>query len=241
MKQSNILLINNYLEDLQSSPRPLAIFDLDSTLYNVSPRTSKIVQDFCRLDEMATRFPKETSTLLSITINKSDWGYFEALERNDFVTSVIFLKLLAKFWRKNFFSNDYMDHDLMYNGASNFVNATLARGCEIIYLTGRSHSKMREGSIRNLKRDNFPLKNDQSLVMKTNTDLQDHLYKSDFIKSIMSEYDQIILFENEPKILNRVRKDHPEVKLCFINSTHSRAEELRLKIPTIEMDFTKII
>ncbi len=241
MKPIDITKINNYLNNLEKSPRSLAIFDLDSTLYNVSPRTQQIVQDFCTDAEVISKYPEEAMRLSSITIESHDWGYLEALDRHDFTSSVRFLKSLAKFWRKKFFSNDYMDHDTPYTNAAKFVNSIPPLNCELLYLTGRARNKMLTGSIKNLKRDQFPLPDENSLIMKTNPDLLDHVFKSTFINEIKSEYDQIILFENEPKILNRVRKDHPEVMMCFINSTHSRAESLTTEIPTIHMDYSSLV
>lgn len=241
MGQKDISKIHSYLSSLRESSRPLAIFDLDSTLYNVSPRTQKIVHDFCLSDEVKQLYPKESSILTDISIGSSDWGYFEALDRHNFISSVRFLKSLSKFWRQNFFSNTYMDHDETYKNASTFVNSFAPLDCEVMYLTGRSQNKMLAGSLKNLKRDSFPLQNENSLVMKTNPDLSDHIFKTDFIAEIKKNYEHIILFENEPKILNRVHVDHPEVMLCFIDSTHSRTETIKNSLPTINMDYTPLL
>ena len=241
MKQKDISTINSYLNNLRESSRPLAIFDLDSTLYNVSPRTQKIVHDFCLQDVVKQAYPKESSTLANIPIQSNDWGYFEALDRHNFVSSVRFLKQLSKFWRQNFFSNTYMDHDKTYKNASAFVNSITPLNCDIMYLTGRSQDKMLPGSWKNLKRDSFPIQNESSLVMKTNPDLPDHIFKTGVIAEIKKNYEHIILFENEPKILNRVNIDHPETMLCFIDSTHSRVESIKHAIPTIHMDYTPLL
>jgi len=77
--------------------------------------------------------------------------------------------------------------------------------------------------------------------MKTNPDLPDHIFKTGVIAEIKKNYEHIILFENEPKILNRVNIDHPETMLCFIDSTHSRVESIKHAIPTIHMDYTPLL
>lgn len=241
MKEKDISQINSYIDTLTTSARPLAIFDLDSTLYNVSPRTAKIIQDFCLINEIVSTFPKETSQLKKTMITSKDWGYMEALERDDFIAPIKFLKKLVQFWRKHFFSNDYLVADEPYTKASDFVNKFISLNIKTIYLTGRSENKMQTGSLKKLQLDGFPINPTNMLNMKPNSDLLDHVFKSNFIANLKNNFDQILLFENEPKIINRINLDHPEVFTVFINSTHSRSETLKNQSPTIEMDYSKLL
>ncbi len=240
MEKHDINSIVSSLLSGQKSKQPLCLFDLDSTLYNVSPRTQKILLEFCKDPEMVKAYPKETQTIPTISISTEDWGFAEALDRENFQSSITFFKDLNKFWRKYFFSNHYLEQDTLYTKATEFVKKVENLGFTIIYLTGRNQDLMREGSLKNLLRDQFPYTDNSSLIMKTDKKLNDSLFKSNIIDDLKRKYDKILFFENEPTIINKVHDDHPEVTLFFMDSTHSRQENIKNKIPTIKQDFSPL-
>ena len=57
----------------------LLVFDLDSTLFDVSPRTKKILQDYTLDPKHDKIYPKELEILKEVEIQVGDWG------RNNFV------------------------------------------------------------------------------------------------------------------------------------------------------------
>src|SRR5688572_16859949 len=59
----------------------LAVFDLDSTLLDLTLRVATIVDAFALEPANRARFPKECDSLKKIQILRTDWGIGEALGR----------------------------------------------------------------------------------------------------------------------------------------------------------------
>ena len=225
-KLNEILKISRNLRD--QNLRILAVFDLDSTLFNVSYRTQKI------LHEYAEKFQK--TDLKNIQIQPEDWGIKEALYRAGYSieNDHDFFIELRDFWRERFFSNDYIHYDIPYPGAIAYLIELAATGCEIKYLTGREQTKMAKGSEEVLKKWGFPLKPGQ-LILKPERTLDDALFKNDWFAQLdKHNYQKIYFFENEPININAVYKSCPEVEIIFIESTHARKEEVTAPIPRIK-------
>lgn len=212
-------LTHLYNELSVQAPNCICVFDLDSTLFNVSPRSEKILHEFA--DTMNFK------DLRKITIDLKDWGVYEALlragykkeEHNDLHL------LLKKFWSDRFFSSEYLHYDTPYQGAIHFVQSLHRQNIPIHYLTGRDTFRMGLGTQAVLKKWGFPCKNEQ-IHLKPNKDLDDHLFKFEWIKKLMEENPQstIYLFENEPVNINLVGQRLHAVHLIYMNTTHSRQE-----------------
>ena len=183
--------------------------------------------------------PKAISILRDIKILPQDWGFSEALEREDFYSSIRLIKALSIFWRQRFFSNDFIKYDTLYPGTKDYLDFVLKQNSKIKYLTGRSQFKMREGTIAKFSEDNIPLATAKDLIMKETNEI-DSLYKLSVIKELKSDYTKIAFYENAPEIINTVMDANLDVFCVFINSTHSRQEVLKYDIPVIEMDFSPL-
>src|SRR5689334_5339370 len=115
--------------------QPLVIFDLDSTLYNVSHRTQKIMEAFAREPEMSQAFPEEVARLPNVKVELRDWGMKEAFIRAAFKASDKFAMSIRDYWNKHFFSSLFLHEDKPYPGAVEYVNALDKAGAQIWYLT----------------------------------------------------------------------------------------------------------
>jgi hypothetical protein len=151
--------------------KPWVLFDLDSTLYDVAPRTHAILQDFLKLTDTLPPLLREKL----INIKRAHVGYslkdtFQTLGLDLEEESVKHSLHKAKeFWWDRFFSNEYLSHDSAYEGAADYVNELHEMGAQIIYLTGRERRLMVEGTLKNLERDGFPRENTTLLLMKEKT------------------------------------------------------------------------
>lgn len=217
--------IKKQIQDLQrNSAQSLVVFDLDSTLFDVSPRLEKVLLDFAKIPEHQREFPKQIEFFKNIQILKQDWGIREILIRagleghhHDFQNKV------RQYWIKHFFSNDALVHDVPYAGAVEFVQSLSAIGADIIYLTGRDIHRMGDGSKKSLRQWGFPLDElTQRLILKPHQGLDDAAFKNDWFMSLpKNKYEKIWYFENEPVNINLIRKARPEVEIIFFDSTHS--------------------
>lgn len=222
---------------LASGHQVLSVFDLDSTLFDVGPRIQKILHDFAAQPEIQALDPVIADRIGKIQTQRKDWGIRTAIEREGIHTLNPEIVLRArKFWVTHFFSNDYLRFDQPMLDAVPFVRLLKQMGSQIIYLTGRETSKMQKGSLEVLRQHQFPLsENGQELVMKPSTGVEDHRFKEDWFAGLPHhDYSRIWFFENEPINLEKIRVKHPEVRLIFIDSTHSSRAPVPTDLWTLE-------
>lgn len=214
------------LENLQNQgQKSLVVFDLDSTLFDVSPRLERILMDFAALPENQGRFPEQVEKFKHIKTLRSDWGIQGALIRAGLDGHhPEFQAAVRDFWRKNFFSSHYLQYDIPYDGAMDYVKAVHKIGAQIAYLTGRDTERMGTGSIEVLKQWDFPLiLGLADLVLKPHKSLDDAEFKTNWFREAQQEggYGKIFFFENEPVNIHHLKKHGPPVEIIFMETTHS--------------------
>lgn len=200
--------------------RTLAVFDLDSTLFNVSTRTQKILSEFAEL--------RDEIRLKNIEVRHEDWGIKEAVLRAglDIESDLALLQDLRLFWSEKFFTSEYLHYDVPYMGAISFVQELADTGCEINYLTGRDQTRMAKGTLEVLKKWGFPTEDDK-VFLKPRKEQDDELFKEDWFKNLdHTRYKKIFFFENEPVNVNAILNSSPEVEIIFLDTTHARKQEV---------------
>ncbi len=242
----NKILIEAEQSRLKRKPF-LAIFDLDSTLFEVAPRITYILKEFGVDPEMAKQFPAECVFLQQATPFPDSYGVRRALERLGMPDpSPEFKKSIVDFWRERFFHDLYLKHDAVYPGAQKFIEALVTRGAQVLYLTGRDQHRMLTGTIEKLKADGFPLvENAPSyiphpemidffsvarsdgktptghLFVKPHKDMEDAQFKHDFFREIDQVPGSCYFFENEPVNIALVDQEFPDVGIIFVDTVHS--------------------
>lgn len=220
----------------QNPLQPLVVFDLDSTLFDVSPRLEKVLIDISLTPEFMERFPEVNSYFRNIKTLRNDWGFIKVLQRAgvDHNHHELF-DYVKEAWHQRFFSNEYIHYDVPYEGATFFVNQLHHLGIPIAYLTGRDVFRMEKGSIEVLKKWDFPLNdNNAKLILKPHKDMNDAKFKCDWFDTFdRSQYSKIYLFENEPVNINYIQARLPEIEMVFFDSTHSGKEPAPSEVATI--------
>lgn len=230
--------LKSILTTIQAQPpgRTLAIFDLDSTLYDLTLRVTAILDRFARDPGFQKRFPDECVKLRDVEIRRTDWGLTGPLKRigltrethRDFMTEV------QAAWVRGFFSNDFLDRDFPLPGAVDFVRRCHALGADVLYLTGRDVERMGTGTLLSMHKCGFPLDATRArLHLKPEAKLDDAEFKADVIEKMVRDYDHIWFFENEPVNINLVLKRTPSVKIVFIDTCHSGLEVVKDAIATV--------
>jgi hypothetical protein len=217
-KLNEILKISQELS--AQNLRTLAVFDLDSTLFNVSTRTQQILFEFAE--------EKKVPQLKDVVVKIEDWGIKEAVIRAGFTIEKDheLLSELRDFWYERFFSNEYVHYDVPYPGAVAYVQELAEAGCEVKYLTGRDRPRMGQGSEEVLKKWGFPCEPDQ-LVLKPERKLDDESFKNDWFLSLdRKPFQKIYFFENEPVNINAISKSCPDVEIIFLETTHARKQNV---------------
>lgn len=204
---------------------PVLLLDLDSTLYEVGPRSLQILKEWMNATE-SRDYPKIRDRIAEM--KRSELGYslldtFTHLGLSVMDTEVeAALKSAMKFWGNRFFTDEYLAYDEVYPGAPEFVRTAYDLGAEIIYLTGRDEPGMGKGTRDRLLKDHFPFEKERThLVLKKAFELDDLEHKAeatDFVKTVGS---LVASFENEPPNLISFSEIFPDAMHVFVDTVYS--------------------
>ena len=172
-------------------------------------------------------------------VTERDWSVEDIMSRYGFLPQDPVVLGLQKFWKKAFFLNDFLKFDRPYPGAVRFVQH-ISKKAEIYYLTARNHKQMHKGTVKSLKQWHFPFKKNENLIMKTDQNTQDSLYKTQELKKLLKQSSTLLFFENEPVILNYALKTLPQVHYFWMDSTHSGVETALPKALPLGMNYPNI-
>lgn len=191
-------VVNRTRQLLDQKKMPVLVFDLDSTLFHVSPRSYEIMKSWI------------ASSSISILPNlvEDDMGYSieDIWTKRGLSTetgeSFQLLKEAKHYWRKRFFSNEFIHHDVPHPGAVSFVNSLYDLGATIVYLTGRDVPLMAFGTVDHLRAQGFPVERPRTrLILKPKRHIDDLVFKTGVCEMAQEWGEVVASFENEPKNL----------------------------------------
>jgi phosphoglycolate phosphatase-like HAD superfamily hydrolase len=208
-------------KQLRLGQRVAVVFDLDSTLFCVSPRTQAILRELGGDADFSRRFSEAAALLRGIEVLPTDYSVRRLLQRYPLTATEELGLAIRDYWHQHFFSDRHLDKDILYPSANEYVSHLHALGAQILYLTGRADSRMRAGTVAALRRFGFPEFEDSWLYMKPSEAESDEHFKVTQLKELVREYDYLWFFENEPLIIHEVRAALPQVRVVFVQSVHS--------------------
>ncbi len=231
--------LRSILEKIKkTSPgQSLAVFDLDSTLFDLTRRVRSIMHRFLTDPAVSVKFPEAARLVHALEIRQTDWGLIEPFARLGVkpATHAEFFKAAQDAWSGGFFSNEFLSHDVPLPGAVSFVESCLAEGAHVLYLTGRDVPRMGAGTEISLRHHGFPLDGKfAELRLKPDQTHDDAKFKVEAIAEISGRYQQIWLFENEPVNINAVLRRLPHVQTVLVETCHSGIEEVPQEAIVIE-------
>jgi len=215
--------------------RGVAVFDLDSTLFDNRPRQARILREFG-----AARGVPELSACAAEHWTTS-WDMEEAMRACGVPAeraAALFPEAKA-FWRDRFFTSPYCVDDRPIAGAAAFVRAVWESGATVAYCTGR-HEPMREGSVESLRLGGFPVPEGErtTLIMKPTFDMTDDDFKRLAHARLRELGTVIAAFDNEPIHINDYHRVFPEALAVHLATDHSGREvPVAPGIPAV-VDFT---
>ncbi len=237
MDNDSLVTVSDFVKSHAPSSRVAVIFDLDSTLFCVSPRTEAILRRLGSEEFFKSQFETAAETLRNIRVLPTDWGIKALMQRHEPSGPIELFHAIRDFWKKHFFSSDYLDQDEIYPLANEYVRHLLDLGAEIFYLTGRPEKAMRDGTLKALEKWNFPLKSQSHLLMKPLEQESDEHYKTVVLKEMAPRFEHIWFFENEPLIIDEVRAAVPQVRIVYVDTVHSGKAFPPKDLPRIGMGF----
>lgn len=220
-------MLKNVFEQIKASTlqqKTAVFFDLDSTLFDVHPRTESILRQLLADESFKQKYGDLMNQLNAVKVEKTDWGIKDAMIRHQIKGPPAFLEDIKNFWRFHFFHDRLLIEDPPYPGAAEFVQAVSGLGAEVFYLTGRDQVRMKKGSFESLKHWSFPNVDEVHLLMKPSHTEDDELFKANILRAKLLEFPKIFFFENEPVIISKVRRERLPVEIIFVDTIHSRIE-----------------
>jgi hypothetical protein len=215
----------NRAGSLSTSKPPAIVFDLDGTLFDVGHRTLGILKQWLNLPESKHHPKSLIKRIEGIGFNHIGYSLAHAFEnagmdmRNPDVMEI--LVTLERYWRKKFFDGESLiEFDAVYNGASEFVWFCKKIGLKIVYLTGRSHKVMANGTRQQLQKFGFPLE-DAELILKVNTVTDDAVFKEEAFRAVCHSHHVVGNFENEYVNIRGMVGCAPEAVHVVVDSQHS--------------------
>jgi hypothetical protein len=207
-------------------------FDLDSTLFEVTERNQRILEEFVESEHLEN-YPHIKKLLKEVRMQLSDHGLGMAIRRHygDNLKDEKVKEQLIEYWKARFFTDEYLDIDTPFEGSVEYVRELHNLGTHIFYLTGRDVVRMGKGTPRQLTKWKFPHEEARAqLIMKPQKGLDDARFKTDQLKGL-GKVDWF--FENEPQIIHLVEEEIPEVKIVFFESSHSGKKDPKSEWLTI--------
>jgi phosphoglycolate phosphatase-like HAD superfamily hydrolase len=208
-----------------STPNSLVLLDLDSTLYEVAPRSHQILKEWLESSE-SSPFPSVRDALSKLRSEHVGYSL-----KDTFMAIGLSLDLpevqkawesAKKFWAPRFFSHDYLQYDHAYPGAAVFTQKIYDLGTQIVYLTGRDEPQMGEGTRRKLVHDGFPWDVPRTtLLMKKHASLPDLEHKLEAAKFVQTHGTLIASFENEPANLSALYHQIPSAMHVYVDTVSS--------------------
>ncbi len=213
---------------LEKGRQPVVVFDLDSTLFDVSRRSYEILQEW--MSHPSSGICEETVTLLrGLKPEEMKYSLQDVWEgRNiphDRAPFEEHMKSAKHFWRQRFFGNDYLHHDVPTRGAIQFVKNLYELGVKVVYLTGRDVPQMAFGTFDQLKMHGLPIEVERTrLILKPKRAMDDLDFKTQAAQTIKGWGEVVASFENEPKNLVAMAKvfggDTMNVFIESVSSDH---------------------
>ncbi len=219
----------------KSKKRPICVFDLDGTLFDVGFRTIGIIKEWLQSDASSHFDQRLIQKIAKINYDHIGYSLSHLFEnsgfdlRNQQIMAVF--SSIERVWKKKFFDGiTLVQYDQMIKNSCNFVKDLHINGVEIFYLTGRYWHSMRHGTIEQLNKFNFPLK-EENLILKLNPFEDDQLFKSEQIRILAKEFEVCGNFENEYLNLAYMVLEAKSAINVIVDSQHSGRPTPVLEVP----------
>jgi hypothetical protein len=196
---------------------PVAVFDLDGTLFDNGPRTWQILVDFAEhagLPDLRRTLDRAPRTRLPYLLRET----LASLG----VTDGTIIEAAQTFWLERFFTDHHQSHDIPIAGALSLVRTLYDGGTTIVYLSGRDVPKMLVGVCESLRSHGFPVGlAGTTVVLKPDFHDPDLEFKKSAMRFIDTLGVVVATYDNEPANCNAFRERWPDALHVFVDTQHA--------------------
>ncbi len=197
------------------APRPIAVYDLDSTLFCTGPRNLAIARAFSEYRHELRPFVDR------LEAHRMGWNVMADLQEAGFADEAI-LTELRHFWRATFFTDHFVKMDGVYPGTVELVHVLRNAGCLTYYLTGRDDPGMRQGTLHALESAGFPLPSEDVILhLKPTWEEDDLAFKTQVFEDLRALGEVVLAFENEPANANGFLRAFPSATVVLHATIHA--------------------
>ena len=210
------------------------VFDLDSTVFDVKPRTLRILKEFALTPRSRELSPEISDWALTLSGFKLLYTLEESARANAVPggeeQAKAYLKEAFRFWMTRFFTHQYVTVDHPTPGAVDYANRVVDAGGVAVYLTGRDWPGMGRGTVTMLEHFGFPMHASvRQVIMKPNAGLDDSEFKGEALRELRVAGNAVALFDNEPANFHVFEKIFPEAYLVLYHSNCSQKDARTVK------------
>ncbi|MCP4632975.1 MAG: hypothetical protein GY855_08605 [candidate division Zixibacteria bacterium] len=198
---------------------PLAIFDLDGTLFTYTLRVRNILLD--ALEGKEKEFPGAKTLIEHIPHTEYEYLVLDTIKKYDIDIPGL-NDYILEFWERWFFANKYLKYDQPVPGGVDFVNAISESGIYIIYLTGRDIPRMGEGTIASIKNTGYPFGDGKAeIILKPKYEDDNWEHKNKSVERIKQMGEVALAIDNEPGEVNILADKFPDAIVVMVHTLHS--------------------
>ena len=219
----------------KSKKKPICVFDLDGTLFDVGYRTIGIIKEWLNSEAINNFDQRLIQKIAKMNYDHVGYSLSHLFEnsgfdlRNQQIMSIF--SSIERVWKKKFFDGvTLVKYDQIIQNSLNFVEHIEKNNIEIFYLTGRYWHSMRNGTMEQLKKFKFPFQ-EHNLILKMNPFEDDQLFKSEQINKLSQKFDVCGNFENEYLNLAYMALEAKDAINVIVDSQHSGRPTPSLDIP----------
>ncbi len=238
--------IKEKLENLiKSTARPVVIFDLDGTLFDVNYRHLEILRRFANLSEIVQEFPSQVAIIKQIKPQDFHYSIEATLNAQGIDRysehSARLVHLCEEFWFKHFFTNEILAFDMPVPKVKECVEWFYKKAVHIVYLSGRDIPNMSEGTIAALKKHTFPFDQKTTLELKPKYGEDDLLFKKHALEDIAHLGEVVATFDNEPANVQLFLDAFPNALNFHYDSLYAKKLQLIGKSLYVIKSFQEIL
>ena len=178
----------------ESGATPVAVLDLDHTLFDNGPRTVALLEAFC--EETGNSQLRARLDLLrrpNIPYLMRDQFTLMGVDDSDV------LEAATRFWFDRFFTDEWIRHDMPVPGAREYCLELKEAGATLAYLTGRDAPNMACGTLQSLRDHGFPVAVAGTvMLLKPAFEISDLDFKTEAAEFIATFGTVATAFDNEP-------------------------------------------
>jgi hypothetical protein len=198
---------------------PVVVFDLDGTLLDNRPRVVAILHELGAF--WRDRHPEAAACCARARPDGIVYGIVENLRRLGVADPALHREGF-EFWKRHFFADRHIHHDVEVRGARAFARACHDAGAVVVYLTGRDLANMALGSFASLRDLGFPIGLiGTELVVKPRVETPDVEFKRTVAPQLARLGTLVAAFDNEPANVHAFLEAHPESVAVFLDTQYA--------------------